>query len=178
MAKRKVRFRVPQRSLVTQSALIGDPRRGKRGNTGSNPTTSVSAAFGVATSTTPVTGSSLRRLMRYAGTKGRSLSPRDAARALRAIRALMNSGYSFRGALKALYGDPLIEALHPPASVYADFSPLTIQRSNSYTLEAPFGPAVYASHNSGPKFSGAIRSIISTHPAAPVRRLLTLIPNA
>jgi hypothetical protein len=177
MAKRKIRFRVPRRSLVTQSALIGDPNRSGRSNSKASKPVITTANIGIGAVATPVTNSTVRRIMGYASARGKTMSHRDAARALRTVRTLMSSGYSLRGALKALFGDPLFEALQPPDVVYADFSPLTVQKSNSHTLDAPFGPAVYASRSDVPKFSGAIRHIISAHPAAPVRRLLTLIPN-
>jgi hypothetical protein len=160
MANRKIRYRIPKNPLVTQSALIGDPNR--------------SSGPAVLPAARPT--SAIARIIAHAGRKNRTLTKKDAARALRLIRLLIRSGYSYKGALKALFGDPLFYALSPPDSVYADFSPLTLQASNSHTLETPMGAAIYSisSRNVGAKT--ALRQLIENVPSMHARRLLQSLP--
>jgi hypothetical protein len=160
MAKRKIRYRIPKNPLVTQSALIGDPKR-----------ISGPAVTAVAKPT-----STIARIIAYAGQKNRVLTRKDAARALRLIRMLVRSGYSYKGALKALFGDPLFYALSPPDSVYADFNPLTVETSNSHTLETPLGPAVYALPNRNVGAQTALQQLIRNVPSVYARRLLLTLP--
>jgi hypothetical protein len=160
MANRKIRYRIPKNSLVTQSALIGDPNR--------------SSGPAVLLPTMPT--SAIARIIAYAGKKNRTLTKKDAARALRLIRLLIRSGYSYKGALKALFGDPLFYALSPPDSVYADFSPLTLQTSNSYTLETPMGAAIYSLTNRSAGAKTALQMLIGNVPSMHARHLLQSLP--
>jgi hypothetical protein len=160
MANRKIRYRIPKNSLVTQSALIGDPNR--------------SSGPAVLLPTMPA--SAIARIIAYAGKKNRTLTKKDAARALRLIRLLIRSGYSYKGALKALFGDPLFYALSPPDSVYADFSPLTLQTSNSHTLETPMGAAIYSLPNRSAGAKTALQMLIGNVPSMHARHLLQSLP--
>lgn len=164
MTKRRIRYRIPTRSLVTQSALIGDPRR--------STTTATSSAI----SAVPKSTSAIARIIAYANHKSRTISPKEAARALRLVRLLMQNGYSYKGAMKALFGEPLFYALSPPDSMYADFSPLTLQVSNSHTLEAPFGAAIYTTQHRNPGAMSALRSLINNVPSTFARQLLSALP--
>jgi hypothetical protein len=88
----------------------------------------------------------------------------------------MHNGYSYKGAMKALFGEPLFYALAPPDSMYADFSPLTLQVSNSHTLETPLGAAIYTTQNKNLGAMSALHSLINNVPSTFARQLLKALP--